>query len=79
MPESDLSLEILTFESIHEDLMEQFGPDEWVVISASSLQGHFKQFSEAALFVAQNFQDQPTLIRQVESPPVHVPYVMMSV
>ena len=78
MSEPDLSPEIAAFERLHEKLKAEFGPHEWVVIAAGKLQGHFAQFAEAAWFVTSNFAQEPTLLRQIDSPPVHVPYVLMS-
>ena len=77
MPESALSSEIAAFERLHDTLKAQFDPAEWVVISSGELQAHFAEFADAALFVAANLADQPTLVRQIDSPPVHVPYVLM--
>jgi hypothetical protein len=77
MPEPDLSPEIATFDRLHDALKDQFGPDEWVVISSGELKAHFAEFADAALFVAAQLADRPTLVRQIDSPPVHVPYVLM--
>jgi hypothetical protein len=77
MPEPDLSPEIAAFDRLHDALKGQFGSDEWVVISSGQLKAHFAEFADAALFVAANLADEPALIRQIDSPPVHVPYVLM--
>ena len=77
MSESDLSQEIEAFSRLHDGLKQQFGPDEWVVIAAGELKGHFPQFADAAVFVTAHYPHQPTLVRQIDSPPVHVPYVLM--
>ena len=77
MPEPDLSPEIAAFDRLHDALKAQFGADEWVVISSGELKAHFAEFADAALFVAAHFADEPTLIRQIDSPPVHVPYVLL--
>jgi hypothetical protein len=77
MDEHDLETEIAEFNKIHDALRDQFGPQAWVVISEGTLQGHFPAFADAATFAATRFQDRPTLVRQVDSAPVHVPYVLM--
>lgn len=77
MPESDLSPEIAAFDHLHDALKARFGADEWVVISSGELKAHFAEFAEAALFVAAHLSDQPTLVRQIDSPAVHVPYVLL--
>jgi hypothetical protein len=73
----DLSPEIEAFERLHDHLKRAYGPREWVVISSGELKGHFSEFAQAALFVTEQYQKQPTLVRQIDSPPVHVPYVLM--
>ncbi|WP_293905670.1 hypothetical protein [Phenylobacterium sp.] len=77
MPNEDLEVEGRAFEALHDDLKRQYGPDAWVVVSGGELRGHFTQFRDAAKFVAKNFADRPALLRQVDSAPVHVPYVLM--
>ena len=77
MPEDGLEAESQAFERLHDDLKQRFGPDAWVVVSGGECRGHFTQFRDAARFVATTFPDQPALLRQVDSPPVHVPYVLM--
>lgn len=77
MPDEDLEIEGRAFERLHADLKRRYGPDAWVVVSGGEFRGHFTEFRAAARFVAQRFPDQPTLLRQVDSAPVHVPYVSM--
>jgi len=77
MPDADLESENKAFEALHDDLRVEFGPDAWVVVSGGKLQGHFAKFRDAAIFVASKFPDQAALLRQVDSAPVHVPYVLM--
>lgn len=77
MSESDLSFEIEAFGRLHDGLKAQFGPHEWVVISSGELKAHFSDFAEAALFVSERYPEQAALVRQIDSPAVHVPYVLM--
>lgn len=77
MPEQSLAAEIAAFEQMHDHLRERFGPHAWVVISGGEFQRNFDRFAEAAMYVAEKFGHQPALVRQVDSPPVHVPYVLM--
>ncbi len=77
MPDEDLEIEGKAFERLHDDLKRRYGPDAWVVLSGGEFQGHFTEFRDAARFVAKSFPDRPALLRQVDSAPVHVPYVTM--
>lgn len=77
MPDDNLEIEGRAFERLHADLKRRFGPEAWVVVSGGEFRGHFTQFRDAAQFVVKTFPDQPALLRQVDSPPVHVPYVLM--
>ncbi len=77
MSDPSLEPEIAAFDAIHDELRDKFGPDEWVVISSGTLQAHFKKFGDAAYYVAENFGGTPVLVRQIDSAPVHVPYVLM--
>lgn len=77
MPDDDLEIEGQAFERLHDDLKQRYGSDAWVVVSGGEFCGHFTQFRDAARFVAKNFPDRPALLRQVDSPPVHVPYVLL--
>ena len=77
MPEPDLTPELAAFARLHDALKDQFGSSEWVVIASGELKAHFAEFADAALFAAANLADQPALVRQIDSPPVHVPYVLM--
>jgi hypothetical protein len=77
MSVDDLEVEGRAFERLHDDLKQRYGPEAWVVVSGGEFRGHFTQFRDAARFVAERFPDQPALLRQIDSPPVHVPYVSM--
>ena len=77
MPDETLAIEDRAFEALHDDLKRQYGADAWVVLAGGELRGHFAEFRDAARFVAKNFPDQPALLRQIDSAPVHVPYVLM--
>ena len=77
MPDPDLEIEDRAFEGLHDDLRARYGPEAWVVVSGGRFQGHFAHFRDAAKFIAANFPNQPALLRQIDSAPIHVPYVSM--
>jgi hypothetical protein len=76
MDEDALDLEISAFERMHDELADRYGSD-WIVMSGQEVAGHFRQFEDAARFVASRYPNASALIRQVNPEPVQAPFLMI--
>ena len=65
------------FYDAHLDEFRKEHRHEWVVISGTSILDFFQRFEAAALVAMQTFGEKPFLIKQVDAPVVHLPFVIL--
>lgn len=51
--------------------------NDWVVISEESVLGFYRRFEQAALAAINAFGEKPFLIRQIDAPPITLPYLIV--
>lgn len=65
---------------VYESHLEEFRREhrhEWVVISGNFILDFFDRFETAALVAMQTFGQKPFLIKQIDAPVVHLPFVIL--
>ncbi len=65
---------------VYEANLEKFRKEhrlEWVVISGDRILDFFARFETAALVAIQTFGEKPFLIKQIDAPVVHLPFVVL--
>ena len=72
-----LEVEKEFFEANYERFHEKHS-HEWVVISGQKILDFFDRFETAALVAIQELGNAPFLIRQIDAPAVHLPFVIIS-
>ena len=50
---------------------------DWVVISGEQVLGFFRRFEQAAAAALSAFGERPFLIRQIDSPTISLPYLIV--
>lgn len=50
---------------------------DWVVISNNSVLGFYRRFEQAAFAAINAFGEKPFLIRQIDAPPITLPYLIV--
>lgn len=61
----------------HFDAFRKEHRHEWVVISGEMILDFFDRFETAALVAMQTFGEKPFLIKQIDAPVAHLPFVIL--